>query len=172
MFYLRDLPNDQTLNEFAGRYPDMDPSAVKACLHLLRRGSDLLAAFEIMLSRHGLSQGRFLALIVMYRTPEETISPSQLAAKVGVARATMTGLLDGLEKEELVERQASAEDRRKIGVRLTGKACEVLEGMLPDYYCRIAKLMENLSTGERVELLTLLEKIDRALGALTGDHER
>ncbi len=172
MFYLRDLPDDETLQEFAGRYADMDPSAVKACLHLLRCGSDLLAAFEIMLSRHGLSQGRFLALIVMYRTPEETISPSQLAAKVGVTRPTITGLLDGLEKEGLVERQGSAEDRRKIGVRLTDKGCEVLKGMLPDYYRRIAKLMENLSTGEREELLTLLEKINHALGDLTGDDER
>jgi DNA-binding MarR family transcriptional regulator len=172
MFYLRDLPDDQTLNEFARRYPDMDPSAVKACLHLLRRGSDLLAAFEIMLSQHGLSQGRFLALIVMYRTPEEKISPSQLAAKVGVTRATMTGLLDGLEKEGLVERQGSAKDRRKIRIRLTEKGCKVLERMLPDYYRRIAKLMENLSPAEREKMVTLLEKINHGLGALTGDHER
>lgn len=172
MFYLRDLPDDETLQEFAGRYPDMDPSAVKACLHLLRYGSDLLAAFEIMLSRHGLSQGRFLALIVMYRTPEEPISPSQLAAKVGVTRATMTGLVDGLEKEGLVERQESAEDRRKIGIRLTDKGGKVLERMLPDYYRRIAKLMENLSPAEREEMVTLLGKINHGLRALTGDQER
>lgn len=65
MFFLQDLPDDNTLREFAQRYPEMDASAVDACLKLLRTGSDLLAGFETMLSKHNLSQGRFLALIVL-----------------------------------------------------------------------------------------------------------
>jgi MarR family transcriptional regulator, negative regulator of the multidrug operon emrRAB len=167
MFYLRDLPDDKTLEEFAGRYPEIDPSAVKVCLHLLRRGSDLLAAFETMLSRHRLSQGRFLTLIVLYRTPAESINPSQLAEKIGVTRATMTGLLDGLEREGLVERKASTKDRREIGIRLTDKGFEVLEAMLPDYYRRVARLVRNLAPSEREKMITLLGRIDQCLDALS-----
>ena len=91
MFYLKDLPIDKTLGEFSRRYPNMNPSALKTCAVLLRTGSDLLTAFEKILGDHGLSQGRFLALIVMNRTPDEEINPSTLAEKVGVKRATMTG---------------------------------------------------------------------------------
>ena len=166
MFYLRDLPTDRTLEEFAKRYPDLDPSALKTCVVLLRTGSDLLTAFETILGKHGLSQGRFLTLIVMNRTPNKAISPSVLAEKVGVKRATMTGLLDGLERDRLIERLAHPNDRRKIGVRLTVKGRQVLDEMLPDYYSYIAKLMANLSKNERQNLVSLLGKVNQGLSSL------
>ena len=166
MFYLKDLPTDKTLGEFAERYPNMNPSALKTCAELMRTGSDLLTAFETILGKHGLSQGRFLSLIVMNRTPDEEINPSTLAEKVGVKRATMTGLLDGLEKDGLVERLAHPEDRRKISVRLTAKGRRVLEDMLPDYYRHIAKLMTNLTEKDRLELMSLLGKVNQRLSVL------
>ncbi len=166
MFYLKDLPTDRTLGEFAKRYPELDPSALKTCVILLRTGSDLLTAFETILGKHGLSQGRFLTLIVLNRTPNKAINPSTLAEKVGVKRATMTGLLDGLEEKELVKRLAHPEDRRKVSIRLTETGRQVLDEMLPDYYSRIAKLMVNLTENERQELELLLGKINQGLSTL------
>ena len=166
MFYLKDLPTDRTLGEFAKRYPELDPSALKTCVVLLRTGSDLLTAFETFLGKHGLSQGRFLTLIVMNRTPDEEINPSSLAEKVGVTRATMTGLLDGLEKNSLLERVAHPEDRRKLGIRLTKKGRQLLDKMLPGYYDHIRKLMAKLSEKERQELELLLGKVNQGLSTL------
>jgi DNA-binding MarR family transcriptional regulator len=102
----------------------------------------------------------------MNRTPDEEINPSTLAEKVGVKRATMTGLLDGLEKDGLVGRHAHPEDRRKISVRLTAKGRQVLEDMLPDYYRHIAKLMTNLTEKDRLELMSLLGKVNQRLSVL------
>ena len=166
MFYLKDLPTDKTLSEFAMRYPDLDPSALKTCVVLLRTGSDLLTAFETILGKHGLSQGRFLTLIVMNRTPNKAINPSALAEKVGVKRATMTGLLDGLEGKGLIERVAHLKDRRKLGIRLTKKGQQLLDEMLPSYYDHIGKLMAKLSEKERQNLVTLLGKVNQGLLAL------
>ena len=163
MFYLKDLPTDKTLNEFSKRYPDLDPSALETCVALLRTGSDLLTAFETILGKHGLSQGRFLTLIVLNRTPNKAINPSTLAEKVGVKRATMTGLLDGLEQKGLVKRLAHPEDRRKVSIRLTGTGRQVLDEMLPDYYSRIAKLMVNLTENERQNLVSLVGKVNQGL---------
>ena len=168
MFYLKDLPTDTTLPEFSRRYPNMNPSAIKACAALLRTGSELLTAFEAILGLHGLSQGRFLTLIVMNRNPDEAASPSSLAEKVGVKRATMTGLLDRLERDDLIERRAHQQDRRKIGVRLTPKGRQVLAEMLPDYYRRVAKIVANLTEKDRLELMTLLGKVNQGLSALSG----
>ncbi len=166
MFYLKDLPTDRTLEEFAERYPNMSPSALKTCAVLLRTGSDLLTAFETILGNHGLSQGRFLTLIVMNRTPNKTINPSTLAEKVGVKRATMTGLLDGLERKGLVKRLAHPEDRRKVSIRLTDTGRQILDEMLPNYYSRIAKLMVNLTEKERHKLISLLGKVNQGLSSL------
>lgn len=163
MFYLKDLPTDRTLGKFAKRYPDLDSSALKTCVVLLRTGSDLLTTFETLLGKHGLSQRRFLTLIVMNRTPNKAINPSTLAEKVGVKRATMTGLLDGLEREGLVKRLAHPEDRRKVSIRLTDTGLQVLDEMLPDYYSCIAKLMVNLTENERKNLGSLLGKVNQGL---------
>ena len=166
MFYLKDLPTDRTLKDFAKRYPDLDPSALKTCVVLLRTGSDLLTTFETILGKHGLSQGRFLTLIVLNRTPGKAINPSTLAEKVGVKRATMTGLLDGLEGKEFIERVAHPEDRRKLGIRLTKKGQQLLGEMLPDYYSHIGKLMAKLSEKDRLELELLLGKVNQGLSTL------
>ncbi len=169
MFFLKDLPDDKTLGEFSMRYEGMDISAVKACLSLLRSGSTLLSHFEIMLGKHDLSQGRFLTLMVMNRTPDKSFNPSELAEKLGVTRPTITGLLDKLAKENLVERLHNEEDRRKISVILTDKGRKRLENMLPDYYFRIAGLMKGLSEAERAMMVELLDKIGFGLPALIKD---
>ena len=119
MFFLKDLPTYRNLHDLKTRYPDMDPSAVMSGAVLLRTGSDMLAALEKILGRYGLSQGRFLTLTVLNRDPEEEISPSDLAERVGVTRATMTGLLDTLAKDGWIERVQHNEDRRRVVVRLT-----------------------------------------------------
>ena len=169
MFYLKDLPTVKSLGEFAVDYPNMNPSALKTFAELLRTGSDLLTAFENILRKSGLSQGRFLTLIVMNRAPHETHNPSSLAENVGVKRATMTGLLDGLEKNNFVERLAISEDRRKIGVRLTADGQQVLADILPPYYRCIAKVMAKLTEKERQELISLLSKINQGLLSLFNE---
>jgi len=163
MFFLKDLPTDRNLRDFAMRYPNMNPSALKTGAELMRTGSDLLAVFETILGKSGLSQGRFLTLIVMNRTPDEEINPSTLAQKLGVTRATMTGLLNGLEKEGLIERRAHTQDRRKVGVLLTAAGRRILDNILPDYYRHFAKLTVYLDEGERQTLISLLKKVNQGL---------
>jgi len=166
MFFLKGLPTDRNLRDFAERYPNMNPSALKTCAELMRTGSDLMAAFETILARSGLSQGRFLTLIVMNRAPDEAITPSTLAQRLGVTRATMTGLLDGLQKDGLIERRAHPNDRRKVGVILTASGRHILDSTLPEYYRHFAKLTTYLDEGERQTLISLLKKVNQGLLSL------
>ena len=166
MFFLKDLPTDGNLREFATRFPIMNPSALKTGAELMRTGSDLLAAFERVLGQEGLSQGRFLTLIVMNRKPFEAVNPSTLADKLGVTRATMTGLLNGLRKDGLIERQIHPEDRRKVGVLLTDNGRRVLDNILPEYYRYFAKLTKYLDEGERQILISLLKKVNQGLSSI------
>lgn len=167
MFFLVDQPTEQEFEDLAGRYGEMDPLSVKAMVTLLRTGSDLLSGFEKMLNGYGLSQGRFLPLVVMNRNPDEETSPSVLAEKMGITRATMTGLLDGLERDGLIQRQVQKNDRRKQSIRLTDKAKDLLESILPDYWSRISNLMKTLSDNEMKKLVRSLKKISESISVLT-----
>ena len=166
MLYLRDLPKYEAIEQHAKRYPDIDPAAVVSYLVLLRVASDVLAAIEAYLARHDMSQGRFTVLCLLNRNPDQPMSPSDLAARSGVTRATMTGLLDGLERENLVRRDPDRNDRRMLMVELTPSGRRMLDEIFPDYYRRIAKLMGHLSEAEKKHLIELLNKITPGLPAM------
>lgn len=156
MLQLKNLPDAKVMEKFVARYPDADPGAVLPFLQLLRVGSDLSAALDGFLATHGLLQGRWWVLILLMRETHLTSTPSLLAEKAGVSRATMTGLIDGLEREGLVERIADTEDRRQWTIRLTDAGQRKLDAVMPDYYRRVQKIMQALPQKDRDALSAML----------------
>jgi DNA-binding MarR family transcriptional regulator len=126
---------------------------------LLRVASDVLAQVDDYLATHGLSQGRWAVLMLLYRTPELAQNPCELARKAGVTRATMTGLLDGLEREGQVSRETVAADRRMLDVRLSQKGKKYLEEVMPGYFTLIKRVMRSLTEEEKHEMMALLSKL-------------
>ena len=167
LLLLRDLPRYEMLQEKARRYPDLDAGAVEATLVLLRVASDVLEGFGAHFARNGTSQGRYMVVMMLDRPCAlDGMLPSEIADKLGVSRATVTGLVDGLERDGLVSRAAHPEDRRAFCIQLTDKGREFLAGMLPDHYRRVAGLMGHLDEDERRQLVTLLAKVAQGQGAL------
>lgn len=168
MLQLRDLPTPEILGKFARRYPDADVTAVATFLHLLRVATDLSMALDACLQQHGLLQGRWWVLILLMR--EETLSaaPSTLAEKAGVSRATMTGLIDGLERDGLVRRVTDTEDGRRVTVQLTEAGQSTLDAVMPDYYRRIRQLMAGLDESARERLQAMLKIVHAGAPALLG----
>ena len=97
--------------------------------------------------------------LVVRRAARGCLAIVHLAAKSGVTRATMTGLLDSLERKRLIRRESDQADRRTVMVRLNDKGIELLEGMLHDYYHRISLLMGDLSEDEKRNLTEMLLKV-------------
>lgn len=167
MLQLRDLPSRETLQKFAQRYPQADISAISAFLHLLRVATDLSIALDECLSRHGLLQGRWWVLILLMREENLTSTPSALADKAGVTRATMTGLIDGLARDGLVERLSDSQDRRSISIRLTSAGQMKLDQVMPDYYSRLRECMAALDESSREQLHGILRQITGGIDAFT-----
>ena len=170
-YTLRDTHKYENIRAHAARYPQIEPSSSAACVLLLRGGSDILAAIEDYLARQGVSQGRWTVLLLLYRTAELAQNPCELARKAGVTRATMTGLLDGLEKDELIAREPVAADRRMLHVRLTEKGHAFLERSMPGYFLLIRQLMAGLSEMEREQMIGLLTKLGATATAGAGVEE-
>jgi DNA-binding MarR family transcriptional regulator len=159
MLLLRDLPKYETLLAYSKRYRTVNPSSVEAFLNLLRVASDVLDATEEYFGEHGTSQGRFTVLCLLNRNPDVPLCPADLAERAGVTRATMTGLLQGLESEGLLKRTSSTDDKRMFFVELTAKGRRYLDNILPDWFRRVDDLMDGLNDKERVTMLKLLEKV-------------
>jgi DNA-binding MarR family transcriptional regulator len=159
MLKLKDLPDAKILTKFAARYPEAGIDGVIHFLTLLRVGSDLSDVLDNFLGKHGLLQGRWWVLILLMREQDLTSTPSSLAEKAGVSRATMTGLIDGLAKEDLVIRVTDVADRRKCHIKLTATGQAKLDEVMPEYYRRVDRLMSVLNPEEGEALTSMLIKL-------------
>jgi DNA-binding MarR family transcriptional regulator len=166
MLQLRDLPTPEILDKFANRYPQADVTAIASFLYLLRVATDLSIALDTCLSKHDLLQGRWWVLILLMREDSMTSTPSILADKLGVSRASMTGLLDGLEQSGLVTRVFAKEDRRSVKIQLTAAGQAKLDVVMPDYYRRLRQCMQGLDEEKRVQLQQLLGLVNMGIPAL------
>ncbi|MGV9665302.1 MarR family winged helix-turn-helix transcriptional regulator [Nocardia niigatensis] len=151
-----------------GLESEVDPQAVLVAVRLLAAGAKLGQAAETHFARFGLSTGRYRLLADLEDAGGEK-SPSQLAVSLGVTRATVTGLIDGLEQQGLVCRRASAEDGRAVMVVLTARGAQNLRDMAPEHFGRLQSMVSTLTRKERAVFLDLLERISQGVGALTAD---
>ncbi len=159
---LKDLPRYECLLEASLQFPDLDPTAAEAYLNLLRTSDEVFRAREAYLAKHHLSQGRFTVLMQLLDKAKNCATPrtpAELAELAGVRRATMTGLIDTLERDGLVKREPDPVDRRMMSVHLTARGEEVLRQVLPGHFQWMASLMAPLDEAERKTLVRLLSKI-------------
>lgn len=150
-----------------GMAGETDPRAVLVAVRLMATGAQLGQATEVHFARFGLSTGRYRLLADLEDCDGEK-SPSQLAASLGVTRATVTGLIDGLAQEGLVCRRASAEDGRAVVVVLTARGARKLREMAPEHFGRLQAMVNVLTPGERAVFLELLDRIAQGIDALNA----
>ena len=162
MFLVKDLPKYEAIRARASQFPEIDPDAVELFLNLLRTSSDLVLAVEKYFSRHKMSHAGFCVLMILHRQPSVGLHPSDLANRCGVTRATMTGLLDSLQRQKLIRRESDQSDRRTVRVCLNTFGIQILENLLHDYYRRVALLMSGLSPADKKRMGWMLTQV--ALG--------
>ncbi len=182
---LKDLPRYECLLEAARVYPELDPSAAEAYLHLLRTADEVNALAEAGFGAHGISHGRFGVLMLLWRAsaprdgarsptgePCGPRTPAGLAEAAGVTRATMTGLVDTLVRDGFVERRADPTDRRMQLVRLTPKGERFLNRMLPGHFAEVSDLLRDLRPAELKTLVRLLGKVQARAALLRAAPRR
>jgi DNA-binding MarR family transcriptional regulator len=164
LLMLKDLPRYECLLEASREFPDLDPSATEVFLHLLRCGDEAFRVVEAHLATHEITQGGFSVLMALWgccqrEGHDSKLSPAALAERTGVTRATMTGLVDTLERDGLVRRAPDTADRRMMTVELTPRGEKRLMKILPNHFRQMAWLMAPLSESERKTLVRLLTKV-------------
>lgn len=163
---LKDLPRYECLLEASREFPDLDPSATEVFLNLLRTGDEAFRVVQAHLDQHEITHGGFSVLMALWgcrsgNKGDSELSPAALAERTGVTRATMTGLVDTLERDGLVRRIPDQNDRRMMIVELTAQGEKRLLAILPDHFRRMAWLMAPLAENERKVLVSLLTKVLR-----------
>lgn len=87
------------------------------------------------------------------------LSLSELSDAIRAQNSTMTGIVDRMEREEIVERVRSTEDRRVVRIHLTEKGKKLASGIPVEPLFIFRAALESLTTNETRELLKTTTKI-------------
>ncbi|MGH7776322.1 MAG: MarR family winged helix-turn-helix transcriptional regulator, partial [Candidatus Dormibacterales bacterium] len=99
-----------------------------------------------------LSEGRLQLLIRLRFVAEGGVSLGELARAMWVTPRTVTGLVDNLERDGLVERVPEPHDRRSILARLTSEGKERIDSLWRPAMDREGRLVEGFSHEQLLEL--------------------
>ncbi len=101
------------------------------------------------------SSGDLRMLRIIAHHSDEGLTPSTLAAKLEIALPTVSRKLSVLEKQELIYREVSPEDRRKTFVYATEKGKELLHEDYQRFITAFSAAGGKLGE-EKIEILTQL----------------
>jgi DNA-binding MarR family transcriptional regulator len=84
---------------------------------------------------------------------------SELVATLGLAKSSVTGMVDRLERTGLVRREPDPADSRAVRVALTPKGREAADGFYADGHERLERLAADLTAAQRESLARLLGRV-------------
>ena len=151
-------PKHLALLDEARERGQADTGGLRLCLELLALAGSIDRDCAARLAPHRLSEGKFVLLFLL-RGRTEGLSPHELATRAGVTRATITGLLDGLERDGFLVREGGMTDRRRIAVRLTPQGETTADMMFREHTAWIETLFSGLDRDERDVLGKLLARV-------------
>ncbi len=144
----------------------VDMSAVEALAALKIAGRMLSLMHERWAEKHGLTEGRMGVLFRLYRCGDTPLG--DLADDLESSPRNITGLVDHLERDGLVERVPDPEDRRSVRARLTEAGRVRIEAIWQEGLPHQFEVVEGFSKDDLAQLrhlcLKLVESARKELG--------
>jgi DNA-binding MarR family transcriptional regulator len=145
---------------FEAEFPGTSGSAAECTVLLVRAAESFLALANRALARHDLSTtGR--EVLAVLEGAGQPLPAGKIAARVLVTTASMTAVLDTLERRGLLRRTPDPIDRRRVLIGITDSGRALVDDFLPEMAALQAAVCEPLGAAEREVLLDLLGMLEQ-----------
>lgn len=114
---------------------------------------------------HGITPVQFAALQMVSNAPGT--DQRTLARSIGLDTSTTAGVVDRLEARGLLQRNASAKDRRVKLLSPTGEGLALLQALVPAMLHAQQRMLEPLPARERAEFMRMLKVLVTANNELS-----
>lgn len=131
----------------------------EAILNLLVAASHVRARLEQVCAAHGITEGQYNALRILRGAHPDGYPRCEIARRLIERAPDVTRLIDRLEKQGLVERARSGEDRRLSITLITRNGLQILERMEPAMSTVHHELIDRLPDRDARELSRICESI-------------
>lgn len=153
---------------FAREFPSGDPSATECAQNLMLASSRFTEADTRAMRRHGLSPAARI-LLATVEGAGEPLPANVLAERLLVSGASITSLVDTLERRGLVRRVRPNHDRRLVLIEPTDAAQPVIDAYLAEVTALHAAEFSIFTADEREQLTNLLARLSAHLTTLDLD---
>ncbi len=137
-----------------------------AALRRINRSLDVHSRY--LAQHHGLTVPQLVVLSELSRLGN--VSTGRLATAISLSQATVTGILDRLERKGLVRRRRDPQDRRRVLVRITAPGRRLLSSPPPLLQESFVGQFNQLQDWEQALVLSSLERVV-AMMESTGEPE-
>ncbi len=159
------MPNHKPVriaSDFQSRYPDASATATECAMNLVLTADLLTSQIAKLVQPFNLTPASGLVLS-MLADSEAPLPPNEIASRLIITRATVTGLVDSLERRGYVQRRPHASDRRMTLVEITKKGCRVANAFRPVVHQHQKEWFQSLSEQEQQRLIGALHRLQAAL---------
>ncbi len=114
---------------------------------------------------HGLHTTDLRALICILDAERAGLdaTPGLLGSQLGINSASVTALLDRMEKAGLIRRTQDPEDRRRSLLAVTPRAVEIGQTFFGPLITRTGAVLDNFNAAERDAISRFLDDVNRAV---------
>lgn len=153
---------NRTIPDFEQLYPDGNARASECAMNLALTADLLINNLSHQLQPFDLTPASGLVLS-MLADSAEPLPPHEIAKRLIVSRATMTGLVDSLERRAYVNRRPHPTDRRMLLVEITDKGRQAADEFRPIVHRHHRMWFEPLDEKEKERLIDFLHRIQASL---------
>jgi MarR family transcriptional regulator, 2-MHQ and catechol-resistance regulon repressor len=144
------------------RGPENQVRALNAFITLARASEAVAARLQRDLAGKRLTTSQFGVIEALLHLGP--LCQGELAGKLLRSGASMTSVVEGLEKRGLVVRQRTEEDKRFVRVALTGKGRRLIQEIFPAHAETVTRLFSLLTEEEQEQLRRLCRKLGIGVG--------
>lgn len=161
--YLFDSPTIDKLKSLKENYDNLDINDVLLYLEIHKAYYLMKLNYDSLLQTYDLSEAKFSIMMLLSYENEMILSPSELAGKTGSKKSTISGVIKGMEKRNLIRRKEIPNDKRTNYVQLTHEGLELLKNFLPDNYKLVSKVFNVFTKEEKKQFYELSNKLKNHL---------
>jgi DNA-binding MarR family transcriptional regulator len=114
-------------------------------------------------TQHNITPAQILTLRELINVERQTLV--QLAKRVGLSSSTLVGVVDRLEKKELVSRHRDIIDRRTVNISITQTGKDYLNHSPTLLQDKLTTALKSFTMEQKTSILNSLEKISCILSA-------
>ncbi len=169
---MRESLGEEVLEKLKREFPYSDTEFLMTFIRVIHLQHAVPILFDQYFSKMGLSKARFMVLIQLFlRGGKGGLGISEINSFYGVSSATMTGIVDTLEREGYVVRTHSREDRRRVILKLTKQGQLFMRRFIPVHSSNLRNMMQSFSNEDLKDLMRLNERLVESIeGFLSSDR--